>query len=176
TTLFSGLAIVLVALAAAFLAAGLSTGNPPVLAALGPTAGAALLGLMLWGCYRIRYEITATDLRVCYSPFRTTVPLNAIVEVFPTRDPYSAPAPSLDRLQINYRRKGAAMGLEHILISPKDKEGFIRDLTSAAPQLRRVPDEPLRLKAERPAEPLYGLYCQQGAPRTGKDSSSSEAL
>src|SRR5262245_20492470 len=26
------------------------------------------------------------------------------------------------------------------------------------------------------AEPLYGLFCQQGAPRTGKKSSSSEAL
>jgi hypothetical protein len=26
------------------------------------------------------------------------------------------------------------------------------------------------------AEHLYGLFCQQGAPRTGKDSSSSEAL
>jgi len=150
--LFGGLGVVMVALVAAFLVAGLTTGNPPLPAVLGPTAVGALMGLVLWGCYRMRYEITPTDLRVCYGPFRTKVPLDAIVDVFPTRNPQSAPAPSLDRLQINYRRRNAAMGLEHILISPKNKEGFIRDLTSAAPQLRRVPDEPLRLKAERPAE------------------------
>jgi hypothetical protein len=149
TALLGGLAGLMLALAVAFLVAGLTTGAPPLPAALGPTAGGALTGLMLWGCYRTRYEITPTALRVCFGPFHTTVPLDAIVEVFPTRNPQGAPAPSLDRLQINYRRKSGTMGLE--LISPKDKEAFVRDLASAAPRLRSVTGEALRLKAEGPA-------------------------
>src|SRR5262245_15101039 len=103
--LLGGLAVVTVAMGTLILTVGLTTGDPhPAIAAI-PTAIGVLLGLALWGCYRARYEITATDLRVSIGPLRTTVPLDAVVEVFPTRDPQSAPAPSLDRLQINYRRQ-----------------------------------------------------------------------
>jgi hypothetical protein len=41
-------------------------------------------------------------------------------------------------------------GKAYVLISPKDKEGFVRDLASAAPRLQRVTIEALRLKAEQP--------------------------
>jgi hypothetical protein len=36
------------------------------------------------------------------------------------------------------------------LISPKDKEAFVRDLASAAPQLCRVGDGPVQLKVAGP--------------------------
>src|SRR5262245_12008235 len=117
--------------------------------ALTPTG--VLFGLALWGCYSTRYEVTPSDLIVRSGPFRSTLPLGSLVEVFPTRDPLSAPAPSLDRLRINYRGKDGKM--RFTLIPPKDKEGFVRDLASAAPQLRNPGGEPLRLKADEPASP-----------------------
>ncbi len=78
--------------------AALTTGRPTVPVAVGVcaacAAGAVLLGLILRGCYKIRYEVTSTELVVRYWPFRTRVPLQAIVEVVPTSNPLSAPAPA----------------------------------------------------------------------------------
>jgi hypothetical protein len=139
--------------AATFLVDGLSTGDlaPAAAVAIGciPFGLGLLMGLFLRALYNIRYEISPSDLVVHCGPFRTTLPLDTIVEVFPTRNPISAAAPSIDRLQINSRKTNGAMRLT--LISPKDREGFVRDLASAAPRLRRVGDGALRLKAEEPA-------------------------
>jgi hypothetical protein len=152
TALISGLGLCTVAISATILVIGLTTGEMSSAAEIGlaclPLSGGLLLGLMLWGCYNIRYVVTPSDLIVQCGPFRTTVPLDTIVEVFPTNDPLSAPAPSLDRLQINYRKKTGAMS--STLISPKDKEGFVRDLAGAAPRLRSVGDGSLRLKVVEP--------------------------
>jgi hypothetical protein len=137
----------------AVLVACLLTGSPPPALALGISAAlfgvGSLFGLILWGCYHIRCVVTSSDLVVHCGPFRTTLPLDTIVEVFPTRNPMHAPAPSLDRLQISYRKKTGGKWFE--LISPKDKEAFVRDLASAAPRLHRVEDGPARLKAVEPA-------------------------
>jgi hypothetical protein len=153
--LLGGLALLEVAAGTAVLAAGFVTGTPPLPQALGIgltlVSVGVIMGLMLWGCYRTRYEVTPSDLMVRFGPFRTAVPLDAIVEVFPTDNPLSAPAPSLDRLRINYRRANGRMGFA--LISPKDKEGFVRDLAAAAPRLRSAGDGPLRLNADAPAWP-----------------------
>jgi hypothetical protein len=135
------------------LAAGLMSRNPAdtgyfVISLIFLGTG-AFVGLMLWGCYNIRYEVTPSDLIVRFGPFRSTLPLDTIVEVYPTRNPLSAPAPSLDRLQIDYRKKNGWAWFT--LISPKDKEGFVRDLAGIAPRLRSVGNDPLRLKAEAPA-------------------------
>jgi hypothetical protein len=151
--LLGGLAFVEVAAGAAVLVAGLATGTPPLPAALG--IGGMLVGvgalfvLALRGCYHTRYEVTPPDLVVRFGPFGTAVPLETIVEVFPTHNPLSAPAPSLDRLRINYRKDNGKLAFA--LISPKDKEGFVRDLASAAPQLRSAGDGPLRLTAGQSA-------------------------
>jgi hypothetical protein len=132
--------------------AALTTGRPSVAVGLGVgaacAAGAVLFSLALWGCYKIRYEVTSAELIVRYWPFRTRVPLQAIVEVVPTSNPLSAPAPSLDRLCVSYR-KGSGW-TTFVLISPADKEAFVRDLASAAPQLQRTGADPLHLKAPGP--------------------------
>jgi hypothetical protein len=135
------------------LAAGLMSSNPAetgyfVISLIFFGTG-TFLSLMLWACYHIRYEVTASDLIVRFGPFRSTLPLDTIIEVSPTRNPLSAPAPSLDRLQIDYRKKNGWAWFT--LISPKDKEGFVRDLANAAPRLRGVGNDLLRLKAEAPA-------------------------
>ncbi len=119
--------------------------NETLLAGVAMIGAGALIGIALWGCYRIRYELTPTDLVIRFGPFGTSIPLPSIVEVFPTRNPLSAPAPSLDRLRINYRKPNGK--LTFALISPLDRGAFVRDLQTAAPQLQRFPDSPLHLKA-----------------------------
>jgi hypothetical protein len=125
---FGGGFLLQFALGAALIGGGLS---PYALISAG---AAALLGLLLWCSYRTRYEVTPSDLIVRFGPFRTTLAVGSIVRVAPTREITSAPAPSLDRLRIDYR---AADGLPSaLLISPKDKEAFVRDLAHAAPQVQ----------------------------------------
>ena len=109
-------------------------------------AAGVFVGLALWACYKTRYEITSADLIARFGPIKEKVSLSTVVEVFPTHNPLSALAPSLDRLRINYRRKSGKMWFT--LISPEDKEGFVHDLASAAPHLRSAENGTLRLKAE----------------------------
>jgi hypothetical protein len=149
-TLLGGIVIFEFGTAISVVVASVTTGSPPLREATGIAlvlAGSGvLLGLALWACYRIRYEVSPPNLVIRFGPFRASVPLHSIVEVFPSRNPLSSPAPSLDRLRINYRRENGK--LRFALISPKDKEGFVRDLSGAAPQLRSTMQAPLRFKAE----------------------------
>lgn len=92
---------------------------------------AALVALLTYPLY---YEITFSELQVrCGILINKEIPLSAIEEVFPTRNPVSAPAWSLDRLQVNYRDGGR---LRSILISPEAKESFLMELVTSASGLR----------------------------------------
>lgn len=55
--------------------------------------------------------------------------INRIKKISETNNPLSAPAASLDRLEIAYDKYGS------ILISPKDKSGFIDHITRLNPQI-----------------------------------------
>lgn len=83
-----------------------------------------LLGgaLPLWLMNSTHYTLTDSELRVVSGPFRWRVPLREIRAVTATRNPLSSPALSLDRLRIEH---GHAKWL---MISPHDKEGFLREL------------------------------------------------
>jgi hypothetical protein len=74
--------------------------------------------------------ITSTDLLVRAAFFRWRVPLDQIIEVYPTHNPLSSPALSLDRLRINCKRPSGKTWW--VMISPKDKEQFLDDLAKAA--------------------------------------------
>ena len=69
--------------------------------------------------------------------------MGGIREVRPTTNPLSAPALSLDRLRIDYEEGGRVRSL---LVSPKDKEGFLQELRDAVPGSRIEGD---RLVASR---------------------------
>ena len=85
--------------------------------------------LVLFLTYPLYYEITASKLIVrCGVLVRKEIPLSLIVEAHPTRNPLSAPAWSLDRLQIDYTRDG---GVSLMLISPEDKLRFLRELAGS---------------------------------------------
>ncbi len=98
---------------------------------VGITAGsAATAAFVLWVLYGTSYTLTDERLVIRSGPLRWTVPFAAIEEVFPTRNPLSAPACSLDRLHI--RRNDARRWL---LISPDAKAAFLRDVATRAPGL-----------------------------------------
>lgn len=78
--------------------------------------------------YPLRYEILPSQLTVRCGLMRWRIPLSSIQEIRPTRNPLSAPAWSLDRLQIDYSKNGERRSL---LISPKDKSAFMREIASA---------------------------------------------
>lgn len=100
-----------------------------------PLLGVLLLvaGLfILWLMYSTSYEIASDELIICCGPFRSRIRLDEIQEAFSTHNPLSAPALSLDRLRINYVRSGRR---RFALISPRDREGFLKHLAQVAPHL-----------------------------------------
>jgi hypothetical protein len=54
--------------------------------------------------------------------YRRIIDIGSITKIYETNNPISSPAASLDRLGINYKNGGS------ILVSPKDKQGFIAAL------------------------------------------------
>jgi Bacterial PH domain len=78
--------------------------------------------------YGTDYTVESDVLRVRASFFRWHIPLAAIDSIEPTRNPLSSPACSLDRLLIRYA------GGRRVMISPADKEGFLRALGQRAPR------------------------------------------
>lgn len=90
--------------------------------------GTLIAASILLLTYPLYYEITSSHLVVRSGVLRTKIPLSSIEEVRPTRNPLSAPAWSLDRLRIDYR-KGGRVGF--MLISPQDKARFMCDLAGS---------------------------------------------
>ena len=63
----------------------------------------------VWIVLSTSYTLSGTQLRVRCGPFRWTIPLAEIRDVRPTRNPLSSPAPSLDRLRIDYGERRSVM-------------------------------------------------------------------
>jgi hypothetical protein len=72
------------------------------------------------------YDVDRDFLTVRAGPVRWRVPLDSITAVEPTRSLVSSPALSLDRLRIRYGKR------RQLLVSPRDKDGFLRALGHAA--------------------------------------------
>lgn len=85
-----------------------------------------LLGavLPLWILLGTRYTLDDSELRIVSGPFRWRIPFHEIRSIKPTRNPLSSPALSLDRLRIEYGRG------KWIMVSPRDKVRFLRELES----------------------------------------------
>jgi len=79
------------------------------------------------------YRIDGDDLRIRSGLISWHVAIHSIETIVPTRSIASAPALSLDRLAIHYRKDGAR---KTILVSPLDKRGFIAALKDVNPSIR----------------------------------------
>ncbi len=91
-----------------------------------------VISFALWLLVTTSYELGPESLVVRSGPFAWRIRLAEISSVERTSDPRAAPALSLDRLRVRYRKQ-----LE-ILISPADQEGFLVVLHERAPRARIV--------------------------------------
>lgn len=76
------------------------------------------------------YQVQGSQLKI-KSGFivNKTLDINTIRKVVATRSIISAPAASLDRLELLYNR------YDSVLVSPKDKAGFISELLAVKPDI-----------------------------------------
>ena len=90
-------------------------------------------GILMLLAYPVNYEITTSTLEIRSGILlHYKIPLSSIVRVVPTRNPLSSPAWSLDRLRIDYLKNSKK---RVILISPKNKKTFLRELIERTPSL-----------------------------------------
>ena len=88
-------------------------------------------GLFLYLNFSTEYTITETGiLKVkCGFLYNKDFDINKIKSVANTGNMMSSPAPSLDRIELTYGK------FDIIVISPKDKFGFARELTKVNPKI-----------------------------------------
>lgn len=80
-----------------------------------------LAGVFSWLLLSTKYTVTNDAVMVQSGPFRWRIAKSEITRIVPSKSILSSPALSLDRLRIDY-----ADGRNSILISPRDKDGFLR--------------------------------------------------
>jgi hypothetical protein len=87
---------------------------------------ATALMIYVWVYSTTYYELTADELIVHSGPIRRAVPLSSLQRLRATHNPLSAPALSLDRIEVTY-------GSRRVLISPRDKRAFVNAVVRRAP-------------------------------------------
>jgi membrane protein YdbS with pleckstrin-like domain len=80
------------------------------------------VGLPIWLFTTTRYQFQGSYLLIQSGPLKWRLPIEQIKTVSSTRNPLSSPALSLDRILIEYGQG------KSIMISPKDRQGFLAEL------------------------------------------------
>ena len=93
----------------------------PKMAAVIVIAG---VGFPLWILVSTRYIADDENLKIVSGPFSWIIPVQTITSIQETQSAITSPAMSFDRLEITYGEDKA------IIVSPADKEGFIKALGS----------------------------------------------
>ena len=111
----------------ALVAIGTTVGRPLVLPLALVTASVAVI--IVWTVLSTYYESAGGLLIAQSGPFSWRIPLKDISGVSESRSARSGPALSMDRLEIAWGEGKV------LLVSPKDKAGFLALLHKRAPQL-----------------------------------------
>ena len=98
------------------------------------TIPGAILLLLIF--FNIKYSLSDDELFVKNGFSTQSIPLKDITHIIPTNSMLSAPALSLDRIEIRY--EGGS-----IVISPKDKDGFYRAIQERVAALKTDGDDGL---------------------------------
>lgn len=86
----------------------------------------SLVILVIWlPIFNTYYLVENNTLTIRSLVFRWKININDITRIEPTHNPLSSPALSLDRLKIYYMKDDR---VATVMISPKDKEGFLNML------------------------------------------------
>ena len=91
-----------------------------------------LLATLFFGT---KYVIEDGELLVYGGIYKKTIPIEQILSLRPSKNPLSAPAMSIDRIEITYNNSFS----EVILVSPKDKEEFVKMLLEINPNIKLTP-------------------------------------
>lgn len=94
-------------------------------------AGVAIF--VAWIFLTISYQIDGKSLRIrCGLFFILKIDIDTIHIISETNNPLSSPATSIDRLEIKYQKDRK---INTVMISPKDKTGFIKMITELNPSI-----------------------------------------
>ncbi|HKA86593.1 MAG TPA: PH domain-containing protein [Haliangiales bacterium] len=93
------------------------------------------VGIIRLAAWPVIYDIGAGEIRVRCGLWGFVIPIDGIVRVFPSRNPLSAPAWSLDRLQIEYVDRAGRKRMA--LLSPTDRDAFVAELAESDRGLQR---------------------------------------
>lgn len=86
----------------------------------------SLVIVVIWLPIFSTYYVVEKNILVIKSLiFRWKINIDDITQIEPTHNPLSSPALSLERLKISYMKNGR---IAKVMISPKDKEGFLNTL------------------------------------------------
>ena len=113
------------ALASWVAAIGVVWARVPYAWAMATVVGALGALLPLWLVASTRYVVDADTLLVQCAGLRWRIPMAEITAVTPTNSALSSPALSLDRLRIDYGNG------KSLMVSPQDKEEFLREIEMA---------------------------------------------
>ncbi|MDV2883677.1 PH domain-containing protein [Alkalihalophilus pseudofirmus] len=83
-----------------------------------------------WIWFKTGYTIEDTTLKVVCGPFKKNVLIHEINGLRKTKNPFSAPALSTDRLELSYGK------VKVLTISPEDEAEFIRMLLKKNPEIK----------------------------------------
>ncbi len=93
-----------------------------------------------------RYRLSGEKLVVRSGLFRWKIPLDSIVSAQFSSNLLSAPAWSLKRIRVDFLRKSGRKSF--VLISPKDRTSFLRDLADSWPELNLVSEQRLARRSK----------------------------
>ncbi len=85
--------------------------------------------MVIYSVTTIQYVIAGDMLLIKSIGFSSAIPIKSIRRIEETNSLLSSPAASLDRLEMVYNR------YDSVLVSPKDKSGFINDLKAINPEI-----------------------------------------
>ncbi|MBR3120126.1 PH domain-containing protein [Oceanobacillus profundus] len=89
-----------------------------------------LLGLfLLWFWFKTGYKIEGGKIIIHYGPIRQTIKINEIEVIMKSKSPLTAPALSMDRIQIRCGR------YDIFSISPQNQDRFLEVITDMNPDI-----------------------------------------
>ena len=90
-----------------------------------------LIGMLAMLFFGTKYVIDDDELIIYGGIYKKKIAINQITSIRPTKNPLSAPAMSLDRIEIAFNPH-----MQIALVSPKDKETFVKKLLEVNPSIK----------------------------------------
>ena len=87
-----------------------------------------LLLSSIW--FNTRYKIEGNQLQIKYGPIKKSIAIQEIKSIRRTKNPFVAPALSMNRVEINYGKYNT------IQVSPKEIEEFVNELQNKNPNIQ----------------------------------------